>query len=199
MSNPELTGQPSALDRKAHALVRATQSKPGTHRSASLKLARGLGWFSISLGMVELLAARPLGRLVGMRGLEPLLQACGVREIASGLGILASRQPRPTATWVWSRVAGDAVDMALLGAAAVTPSRGGHPVAALVAVAGVTAVDIACARTLGAQAHAARQNHDYGDRSGLGKVPLPTRAASAQPTSPGSRSIAAPEVAVPVV
>ena len=175
MSNPELTGRPSALDRKAHALVRATRPQPGRHSSAALTLARGLGWFSIGLGLAELLLSRRVGRLVGLSGQEHLLQACGMREIASGCGILASRQPGPTGFWVWSRVAGDAVDMALLGAAAVAPSRGGHPVAALAAVAGVTALDITCARALQLQAHAAHQDHDYSDRNGIGNELPPTR------------------------
>lgn len=175
MANPELTGKPSSLDRKAHALLRVTQSSSRTHRSATRQLARGLGWFSIGLGLVELLATRRLGRLVGLRGHEPLLQACGVREIVSGLGILASQRPATVGAWVESRVVGDVVDLAILGAAAAAPSRGGHPLAAMVAVAGVTALDVTCARTLQAQAHAAQQTLDYSDRAGVGPAPGSTR------------------------
>jgi len=198
MTNPELTGQPSAFDRKAHALLRATQSPSRTHRSASRKLARGLGWLGIGIGLVELLAARRLGRLVGPRGREALLQACGVREIVSGMGILASQRPATTSGWMWSRVAGDALDLAILGAAAAAPSRGGHPLAAMVAVAKVAAVDVGCARALRAQAHAARQTIDYGDRSGFGQAVESMREPAAVPTlsqpfeQPASRTAADP-------
>ena len=42
-----------------------------------------------------------------------LRRAYGVREIAAGMGILGSRNG-DRAPWVWSRVAGDALDLASL-------------------------------------------------------------------------------------
>ena len=62
MANPELTHRPSALDRKARALIRATSSHGVHKRSASCQLARGLGWMSLGLGVVAWVAARPLSR-----------------------------------------------------------------------------------------------------------------------------------------
>src|SRR5204863_114974 len=79
--------------------------------SRTLHLARGLGWFSLGLGLTEVALPRQLGRLAGLpdgRRL-PLL---GLREIVSGLGILGSRSKGP---WLWSRVAGDVIDLAFLG------------------------------------------------------------------------------------
>jgi hypothetical protein len=75
---------------------------------------------------------------------EGLAQALGMREIASGVGILT--QSRPTG-WVW--VAGDAMDLALLGAA-MTSDRTQHDrvVAATAAVVGVTALDLLCGQQL---------------------------------------------------
>jgi len=87
------------------------------------RLARFLGWFSIGLGTAELAAPRALCRLVGAAddGLAPqVMRLMGLREVAQGGGILM--RPRPT-TWMWSRVAGDALDLALLGATAATHRR----------------------------------------------------------------------------
>lgn len=73
-------------------------------------LARFLGWFSIGLGTAQLVAPRALCRLIG--GGDPrVMRAMGVREWIHGTGILV--RPRPTG-WVWSRVAGDALDLAAL-------------------------------------------------------------------------------------
>jgi len=43
------------------------------------RAANGIGWFSIGLGMTELLFARPLARWMGMRGQEDTLRFYGVR------------------------------------------------------------------------------------------------------------------------
>jgi len=49
-------------------------------RGTAGRLAGGLGWFSIGLGLLELTAAGPLARGLGMRGQENLLRAYGLRE-----------------------------------------------------------------------------------------------------------------------
>ena len=64
-------------------------------------MARGLGWFSIGLGLAEILAPRALTRGLGMEGHEQIVRAYGVREIATGIGILSSTHPVP---WIWGRV-----------------------------------------------------------------------------------------------
>ena len=116
-------------------------------RSNSLRLARGLGWFSFGLGAVELFAARPLARALGMTGLEWLLRGYGVREVAAGAMTLSTKV-RPGLA---SRVAGDALDIAtrLPVAGAATPKRLNVGIA-LAAVLGVTALDVACRRSLAA-------------------------------------------------
>ena len=47
-------------------------------------MAKGLGWFSIALGLAELLAPRATARATGAQHGKNLLQAYGVREIATG-------------------------------------------------------------------------------------------------------------------
>src|SRR5690554_2163965 len=86
----------------------------GRQAGGSAKLlANGLGVFSIGLGLAELLAPRTLARTLGMEGQEMLIQAYGVREIGTGIGILLSSDPAP---WIKGRIAGDALDLATLSA-----------------------------------------------------------------------------------
>lgn len=107
-------------------------------------LATFLGVFSVGLGLAELLAPRRVAELTGVRH-PKLLMAYGVRELAAGLGILLNRRP---AMWLNARVAGDAMDLATLGYAYAEGRPRDLPkvLMAAAAVAGVTALDIVCAR-----------------------------------------------------
>jgi hypothetical protein len=133
--------------------------------STAGQLARQLGWFSIALGAVELLAARKVTRPLGMRGQERLVQAYGVREIVAGVGILTSPDPTP---WLWSRVAGDALDLGTLAVAYRTSPKPTALSLAIANVAAVTALDVMCAQQLSAiRQRQSRPLPDYSDRSGL--------------------------------
>src|ERR687886_2607414 len=74
-------------------------------------LAKGLGLFSVGLGLAEIFAPRELARLIGVKNRPTIFAALGAREILSGVGILAQRRP---AGWLWSRVVGDVMDLSLL-------------------------------------------------------------------------------------
>jgi hypothetical protein len=140
-------------------------------------LARGLGVFSIALGLVEVVAARSLTRALGMQGNETLVRLYGLREIAKGVGILASSDPMP---WMWGRVAGDALDLATLatGLEGDNPKRD-NVMLALASVAGVTALDIYCAQTLSRESPTPLPPmRDYSDRSGLPRPPKAMRGAA---------------------
>lgn len=179
MSNPELTHEASPLERKARTLVRATASHPGPRPSATRRMARGLGWFSIGLGLVELLAARALAPRLGLRGSEPLLQVFGLREIVNGIGLLGSPDARTSSGWAWARVAGDALDASTLAAAASRGGRAGaKAAAALGAVAGVAALDVTCAQALVQEARAEASTTDYSDRTGIPAPPEQMRGAA---------------------
>ncbi|MDQ3907634.1 MAG: SRPBCC family protein [Acidobacteriota bacterium] len=112
------------------------------------QLARGLGWFSIGLGLAELLAPRGVARVSGMRrGNTGLIRLFGLREIASGVAILSTGGRSAGA--VWSRVVGDALDLACLGAAFANPDNDtGKLLFATANVAGVTALDVLAAQRL---------------------------------------------------
>jgi uncharacterized membrane protein len=104
-------------------------------------VAQALGWFSVGLGLTALLAPRTLGNLTGIGPRAGLLRAVGLREMTSGVGLLSSRDATP---WLWSRVAGDAIDLLALGAAAAQPQAGTRTrsLLSLALVAGVTAADV---------------------------------------------------------
>ena len=58
-----------------------SHSPPDTMYAPSHSMAKGLGWFSIALGMAELFAPRAMAQMTGVC-CEGLLQAYGAREIA---------------------------------------------------------------------------------------------------------------------
>ena len=130
------------------------------------QLARQLGWFSIALGAAELLMTRRLTRALGMQGQERVVQAYGMREIASGIGILTSPNPAP---WLWGRVGGDAMDLGTMAMAYQNSDRPKTLAFAMANVAMVTALDVMCAQglTSTARVQQVRNTRDYSDRSGL--------------------------------
>lgn len=115
------------------------------------QIARGLGWFSIGLGLAEILMPGRLSRFIGVKEDDDnlaLLRFYGFREIGAGIGILS--QPQEP-MWLWSRVAGDVVDLSsLLKAMNSEENDNGRLLGALLAVAGVTALDIYCAEQVSA-------------------------------------------------
>jgi hypothetical protein len=93
-------------------MASAAQNALGTRPNYNAQsMARALGWFSIALGVAELVAPGAIKHKVGTPGPKGLLQSYGAREIASGLAILSSENP---VRMVWSRVAGDMLDLATL-------------------------------------------------------------------------------------
>src|SRR6185437_5931086 len=92
-----------------------------------------------------LFAPRAVGTAIGVGNRPWTLRALGVRELVSGAAILS--QPQQPA-WLWSRVAGDAMDLALLGMARRTRRTRSRLAVATGAVALVTAADVLCSRQL---------------------------------------------------
>jgi hypothetical protein len=139
----------------------------------AIALARGLGWFSIGLGLAEMLAPRMLTEQMGMQGKEGLLRFYGAREVAAGIGILMSDNPGP---WLWGRVAGDALDLAILATGLDKQNpRKANVAVALAAVAGVTALDCISAQAL---TRTTRPAPDYGDRRGMPRPPEEMRGVA---------------------
>ena len=85
-------------------------------------------------------------RNLGLDVSPSLIRLFGAREIGAGLAVLTyPDNPAP----VWGRVAGDVLDVAVLGTALGQGNRRrGAAVAATLAVLAITALDVACAASL---------------------------------------------------
>ncbi|HXK62400.1 MAG TPA: SRPBCC family protein [Acidobacteriota bacterium] len=104
-------------------------------------MAKGLGWFSIGLGVTQVIVPDRLCTFIGVPYRPGLMRLMGAREIVSGVGIV-TRPARPN-FWLWSRVVGDALDLALLGMALGSDeSERDRVVITTAAVAGVAAIDM---------------------------------------------------------
>lgn len=142
---------PTQRSKSARRLTAVPTSKVPTQVRRAVRamgqrdvLNRSLGLFSIGLGLAQLLAPKSLGRTIGVGDQSTLMRLCGMREIATGVGLLSGQAPAAFST---SRVIGDVMDLALLTASLASPQS--DPVrvaAAATAVAGVTAVDIYASR-----------------------------------------------------
>jgi uncharacterized membrane protein len=168
----EMAGAPRTLigaDAQPHAgrAGRAGQLRRPQDLSAE-QIARGLGWFSLVLGIPPVTAPEGFARFIGAPDSEEsrtiLRTVVGMRELAAGVGILT--RPRP-AGWLWARVAGDAMDLALLGMAFTSRGAKRDRLAmATVGVVGVTVLDVYCALQLSRQSGmtSGRARGDHGMR-----------------------------------
>jgi uncharacterized membrane protein len=112
-------------------------------------LAQRLGWFSIGLGVAQIVAPRRVARMIGVNDSDrnkAVMRAVGVREIAAGIGLLSD--PKPTGFAV-ARVAGDLMDLAMLGnALRSSVNDRGKTTVATAAVLGIGALDVLCSEQL---------------------------------------------------
>jgi uncharacterized membrane protein len=113
-------------------------------------LVNGLGGASLVLGVTEVMLP---GRVAALAGVEdsgpvrPVIRLLGLRECGHAAALLFG-----PSKLVWTRVAGDALDLALLTAGMVTRGRGrrGRGMLTAVALAGIGGADLyAALRTTG--------------------------------------------------
>jgi len=145
---------------------------------ASDRMARNLGWFSLGLGALEILAPERITRALGMEGQESLVRAYGFREVVAGMLSLSIEKK----AGLWSRVAGDGLDIATLmtGLRDDNPKKG-NVAMALMMVGGITLLDIATATEVGAR-HAPQtgSRRTYRDRTGYPKGISVSRGVAAR-------------------
>ncbi|KZC01588.1 hypothetical protein ABID82_006241 [Methylobacterium sp. PvP062] len=139
-------------------------------------LAKGLGWFSLGLGLTELLAPGRITRALGMEGKEALVRVYGAREIGSGILSLSVDKN----VGLWSRVAGDGLDIAtVLTALRPDNPKRGNVAVALALLVGITAVDLIDAQTSTARhSRAVGRKRSYRDRSGFPRGVQASRGAA---------------------
>ena len=141
---PEYAGVPSD-QKRVKTRLGPTARHDADGPASSEPLTTFLGLFSIGLGLWELTDPQGVAETSGVP-YTGILRAYGVREIMSGLGILANRRP---AGWLWARVAGDVLDISTAAAAYAEPNadadRRQKVAQTLAALLGVTVLDIAAA------------------------------------------------------
>jgi hypothetical protein len=127
------------------------------------RLGRALGWFSLGLGLMEMVSPRTVTRALGMEGYEGLVRAYGAREIGAGMLSLSTER----SLGLWSRVAGDALDIGTVVALAGGERKHGAVGLTLAVLAGVAAIDLLAAQAVTAK-HSRRAGspRSYRDRSG---------------------------------
>ena len=115
-------------------------------------LADFLGVFAIGLGLAQILAPESMSKICGIKDAEGnrrIMRALGARELSSGIAILSRQQPEKA---LWSRVAGDAMDLAMLGKVMANPENDrSRALFATANVLAVTALDVMCAKQLSMQ------------------------------------------------
>jgi len=77
---------------------RMTMLPPRNPTGSMRNTVRRLGWFSVGLGLAELFAPRAVSTCLGLGSKPRTMTASGLREVAIGIGILASDDPTP---WIW--------------------------------------------------------------------------------------------------
>jgi hypothetical protein len=126
--------------------------------------ARGLGWASIGIGLTELTAPQKVEDMLGIEDRPDqrgILYVLGVRELMHGLCILTENAPtRGLSAGVWSRVAGDVLDSALLAMAATKTKKTGSFAAVTAAVMGIGLLDVMYAKRVSAD-RSRRREYEY--------------------------------------
>jgi len=144
---------------------RALAPRAQARASAPETRALGLGWLSVGLGLAQLIAPRQVAQLIGVDDDERTclgMRAIGLRELVCGIGLLSETRP---ATWAWARVAGDVMDLALLGYAwKGDPPSAERALSVAGSVVGVTLLDVQAAYALARDgvaplAHGVRVRH----------------------------------------
>ena len=163
-------------ERTMNELSTLVTSRPDRSLTTTDRVARGLGWFSLGLGLAEIVAPGKLGRALGLEGRETLLRAYGGREIGAGIWAL-SDTPAPA---IWARFAGDLVDLGTLAAGlrGADEAQRRNAFIALAAVGGITLVDLLTALSLTAEQERERARPAATIATGAASRAAPTRRAA---------------------
>lgn len=117
--------------RRGHALADTGQEG---------QLTTALAWFSIGLGLAQLLMPRTVAKLSGLPAGPAIMRVLGARDMTLAFGLINSRN---APAWQWARVAGDAMDLVALGIAARTdPARKPRLAKTALLLAGMAALDV---------------------------------------------------------
>ena len=157
------------------------------------RMARALGWFSLALALTQLTSARAIACGLGIEGKEPLIWAAGARGVASGIACLSTEK----SCGIWSRIAGDVLDIAVLSPAYRDDNPKKPNVAlALTALIGVAVLDLSCGQGLGSRRRRSGEPlPDYRGRSGFPGGVAAARGAASNFTVPNDMRAEPPQPA----
>lgn len=136
----------AALTRAGFPEGRNASTGPGQRRRGQGptgqdgRLTTALAWFSIGLGLVQLLVPGTVAKVSGLPAGPAIMRVLGARDMALAVGLINSRN---AAIWQWAKVAGDAMDLVALGIAARTsPARKRRLAKTALLLAGMAALDV---------------------------------------------------------
>lgn len=125
-----------------------SEGSGAARRPPGSRLAQFLGWASLGLGIPQTFMPGRFARAIGVRDdveTRAWTMLVGIREHAAAAGILAIGWPRPVG-WLWTRVAGDVMDLTLLARAWTTKREDTTRLAcAMGAVVGIGIADVIAA------------------------------------------------------
>lgn len=174
---PPPQGRPreaTQLQQSQRAPARPALREPAAPARAQDRRGAALGWLSIGLGAAQLIAPRQMARLIGADEQDDatsfVLRLIGSRELLCGVGLLSQSHPR---TWAWGRVAGDVMDLALLGSLLpAKDTRNDRLLVAGAAVLGVGCLDAyAALRSQGAHGDLAREGLEVHETVTIARPP----------------------------
>ena len=146
------------------------------HHGRSEALACALGFFSIGLGIAELVAPRLIANRAGARVSPNMMRLYGMREVATGVGLLMAWKRGP---WLWGRVAGDALDFATVAATADTrkPYRLSASSLLLLGIGMLDIYSVLKATPKNLKSEAGTRTYNYRNRSGFPRSASEMRGA----------------------
>ena len=146
------------------------------------QLARALGWFSVALGVMELVAPGRVARAAGLEGKEGLVRAYGARELMAAVPTLSMDKK----AGLGARIAGDLIDIVTLLPALSTRNPGrANAMQALMFVSAITVLDVmAYGAVSGTHDRGRGPVRDYADRVGFPKGIEAAKGAAADRSRP---------------
>jgi hypothetical protein len=154
------------------------QRKGPSSLTGADRLARALGWFSIGLGITELVAPGRIASSLGLDDKAGLIRAYGARELASAIPTLSVDK----SVGLGARIGGDALDLATLATALHRDNPQRHNAAVATAmIVGITMLDIIAFKGVRAvHRRGPGSGRDYSDRSGLPRGAQASRGLARQ-------------------
>src|SRR5690349_13122050 len=122
--------------------------------SAMRKIAAGLGWFSVGMGVAEIVAPGAVSKLIGVKRKSSDTRWRGVRKLAAGIGLMQAPQ---SGMGLLTRAGANVLELSRMRSRSRRRgSNSGRAAIGLAALAGVAAICVKQARAAGTHAEPIR-------------------------------------------